>query len=129
MYSLSAGAYIVSEDTNTSYTRSFSGDCDANGNITLESGTEKTCTITNNDIRKSSSYQTNPIVNQPTIVTPTPVVVPIVATVLPIPTPTPKLPSTGFAPQKNNTTNSMIAFEGFALLVISLYALRRKKII
>jgi len=49
-YSLSSGTYVVSEDANSSYASSFSGDCDASGNITLASGDNKTCTVTNNDI-------------------------------------------------------------------------------
>lgn len=49
-YSLVAGTYVVSEDVNASYAPSFSGDCDASGNITLASGEDKTCTITNDDI-------------------------------------------------------------------------------
>lgn len=52
-YTLSAGTYVVSEDTNTAYTKSFSGDCDVNGNVTLTSGSDKTCTITNDDIAVS----------------------------------------------------------------------------
>lgn len=49
-YTLSAGAYVVSEDINTAYTPSFSGACDAGGNVTLSTGDDKTCTITNDDI-------------------------------------------------------------------------------
>ncbi|MFA5886166.1 MAG: ice-binding family protein [Patescibacteria group bacterium] len=49
-YSLAAGTYVVSEDINASYVKSFSGDCDASGNVTLASGANKTCTITNTDI-------------------------------------------------------------------------------
>ncbi len=49
-YSLAAGSYIVSESASSTYTQSFSGDCDSSGNITLLSGEVKTCTITNNDI-------------------------------------------------------------------------------
>jgi hypothetical protein len=48
-YSLAAGTYSVSEDANTSYTQSFSGDCNSSGNVTLASGNDKTCTITNDD--------------------------------------------------------------------------------
>ncbi len=46
-YSLPVDTYIVSEDANSSYTKSFSGDCDASGNITLVNGIAKTCTIIN----------------------------------------------------------------------------------
>ncbi|MEJ0021751.1 MAG: immunoglobulin-like domain-containing protein [Candidatus Doudnabacteria bacterium] len=50
LYTLSAGAYAVSEDANALYTQSFSGDCDAGGNVTLLAGDNKTCTITNTQI-------------------------------------------------------------------------------
>ncbi|MDD5726595.1 MAG: ice-binding family protein [Patescibacteria group bacterium] len=49
-YSLVAGTYVVSEDVNSGYTQSFSGDCDASGHITLASGDNKTCTIINDDV-------------------------------------------------------------------------------
>lgn len=49
-YSLAAGTYVVSEDANSAYAQSFSGDCNSGGSITLASGEDKTCTITNNDI-------------------------------------------------------------------------------
>jgi len=48
-YSLSAGSYVVSEDANSSYTTSYSGDCDVSGNVTL-STISKTCTVTNTSI-------------------------------------------------------------------------------
>lgn len=54
-YTLAAGTYVISEDAYAGYTASFSGDSDASGNITLAAGDNKTVTITNNDIRKSSS--------------------------------------------------------------------------
>jgi Ice-binding-like/Prealbumin-like fold domain len=50
MYSLTAGAYAVSEDENALYVRSFSGACDAGGNVTLSSGSDSICTIINTDI-------------------------------------------------------------------------------
>jgi hypothetical protein len=49
-YSLAAGTYVVSEDVNASYLQSFSGDCDASGNVILPADGDMTCTITNNDI-------------------------------------------------------------------------------
>lgn len=49
-YALTSGTYVVSEDVHAGYAQSFSGDCDGNGNVTLISGTHKTCTITNDDI-------------------------------------------------------------------------------
>ncbi len=48
-YTLSPGAYVVSENVNSSYTAIFSGDCNSSGNVTLALGDNKTCTITNTD--------------------------------------------------------------------------------
>src|SRR6185369_10973233 len=48
-YALSPGTYAVGEFTDSRYVGSFSGDCAANGAITLAEGQVKTCTITNND--------------------------------------------------------------------------------
>ena len=45
-----AGGYVVSETNQTGYAATISGDCDANGNVTLSVGDIKACTITNNDI-------------------------------------------------------------------------------
>lgn len=45
-----AGIYTVTETMNSNYTQSFSGDCDANGDINLIPGDNKFCIITNNDI-------------------------------------------------------------------------------
>jgi hypothetical protein len=47
---VSAGSYNVSETGISGYVGTFSGDCDAFGNIVLSDGDEKTCTITNNDL-------------------------------------------------------------------------------
>lgn len=50
-YSLSAGTYTVSENTNSSYVRTFTGTaCDSSGSVTLSPGDDKTCTIVNTDI-------------------------------------------------------------------------------
>ncbi|MDO8505916.1 MAG: ice-binding family protein [bacterium] len=54
-YSLAAGTYVVSEDANASYTTTFSGACNSVGSATLVSGSDVTCTITNDDIAASSS--------------------------------------------------------------------------
>ena len=48
-YTLAPGAYTVAEDTDTTYTASFSGSCSATGAVTLSEGQTATCTITNND--------------------------------------------------------------------------------
>ena len=47
LYSLPVDTYVVSENTNSSYTQSFAGDCDSSGNVTLVNGVDKTCTIVN----------------------------------------------------------------------------------
>lgn len=45
-----AGTYTVGETGPSGYAASFSGDCDTNGQVILNIGDTKTCTITNNDI-------------------------------------------------------------------------------
>lgn len=42
-----AGNYVISETNQEGYSASFSGDCDAQGNISLSIGDVKSCTITN----------------------------------------------------------------------------------
>jgi len=49
-YVLMSGTYNVSENFFAGYTVTVTGDCAKNGDITLLSGDEKTCTITNDDI-------------------------------------------------------------------------------
>lgn len=50
-YVLTPGSYSVREDVVGWYAASFSGDCDANGLVNLNSGDVKTCIITNNDVQ------------------------------------------------------------------------------
>jgi hypothetical protein len=45
-----AGSYTITEAGPAGYTLSYSGDCDANGNVTLAPGQPATCTLTNDDI-------------------------------------------------------------------------------
>ena len=45
------GSYTISETSSAGYTSAISGDCSANGSITLAVGDVKSCTITNNDIQ------------------------------------------------------------------------------
>jgi parallel beta-helix repeat protein len=47
---VNAGAHNVFELGNSQYSATISGDCSANGDITLAAGDVKTCTITNDDI-------------------------------------------------------------------------------
>lgn len=50
------GTYAVTETSDGSlYTRSFSGDCDASGMVTLSTGQNKICTVTNDDRPQASS--------------------------------------------------------------------------
>ena len=44
------GAYIVSETGDPGYAATITGDCDAQGNVSLALADVKSCTITNNDI-------------------------------------------------------------------------------
>jgi len=44
------GVYHVTETNDPKYTRTFSGDCDANGGMNLIQGQNKFCIVTNNDI-------------------------------------------------------------------------------
>jgi hypothetical protein len=46
---VNVGAYLVSETNPLGYTASFSGDCDANGNLNVGANQNLTCTITNDD--------------------------------------------------------------------------------
>lgn len=49
-FSAPASPYSVTETGDSNYTRTFSGDCDVNGRISLLPGDNKICIITNNDI-------------------------------------------------------------------------------
>ncbi|TAL49550.1 hypothetical protein EPN83_00185 [Patescibacteria group bacterium] len=44
------GQYTVSETNQMGYTATIGGDCDAQGNVTLSSGDNKICTVTNDDV-------------------------------------------------------------------------------
>ena len=48
---LNAGAYLVSETQQPGYNASINGDCNSNGQVTLNVGDVKTCTITNDDLQ------------------------------------------------------------------------------
>ena len=93
-YTLSPATYVVSEDANSSYTGTFSGDCDASGNVTLATGDSKTCTVTNTDVPP-----TTPPVTPPTPSCTTcgggPLVPPVVIPPVIIPPIVPNLPNTG----------------------------------
>jgi len=45
-----AGSYVVSETGQSDYAATISGDCDSDGNVVLNIGNVKSCTITNDDV-------------------------------------------------------------------------------
>ncbi|QQR82752.1 PD40 domain-containing protein [Candidatus Campbellbacteria bacterium] len=47
---LSAGSYTISETEDPAYAVTYGGDCDENGDITMEAGSTYACTVTNDDI-------------------------------------------------------------------------------
>lgn len=47
---VSAGAWTVTETSNSGYTATFGGDCNASGEVTLAAGQTKTCVVINNDV-------------------------------------------------------------------------------
>lgn len=110
----SAAAYDVTETADAGYAATFSGDCDAQGRLSLNAGDNKVCIITNNDI--ASAVVVPPIVVSPTVVEPTVIVpmpltittpisstgttTPVVSATAPVVTKIiPSLPNTGFAPR------------------------------
>ena len=99
-YTLPAGTYTVSENANSAYVQSFSGDCNISGNIALSAGDDKTCIITNNDIPPPVVVPELPTIEN----LPDSIAVPI-STVAPIPTSVPKLPNTGLFFEGKNTSN------------------------
>jgi hypothetical protein len=53
------GEYQVSETNNPAYAASYSGDCDANGNVLITAGSVKNCTVTNNDRKTTLTVSVN----------------------------------------------------------------------
>lgn len=66
------GVYSVTETGSAKYTRTFSGDCDANGQLNLNPGNNKFCIVTNNDI------------GAPVVVPPVPPLIDVVKTASPL---------------------------------------------
>lgn len=58
----SAGTYTVSATANSNYTQTFTGDCNASGQVTLTSSSSKLCTITNEE-KLSYIYATSTVIN------------------------------------------------------------------
>lgn len=142
-YTLDAGTYTVSEDNETTYTQSFSGDCDSSGNVTLSAGSSKTCTITNDDVAAVVVVAPEvvapvvvvpevvaPVVVTPEVIVPAPVVeAPVVAApvvVAPVAVVVPVLPETGVAPENTFSTPLLIA-AGILSASLLLFVLRKKQ--
>lgn len=106
LYSLSPGTYTIDEDLNSSYVKSFSGDCDSNGNITLAVGDNKTCTIINTYIAPAVVI-VPPVVPGGAVLLPvvTPIVIPVVTVATPqiLGVTTPNFPQTGLPPKKTGS--------------------------
>lgn len=147
-YSLAAGSYVVSEDANAAYVKSYSGDCDSVGSVTLAAGNDKTCTVINTFIpptpvpvvviSSSTIVVAKPVVND--VVTPpvvivaplvveTPVLEPVADA---IKTPTavavPKLPNTGLPPEaENNSGKIMLLVGALSLVALPLLLILKKR--
>lgn len=68
---VTVGTYTVGETGVSGYVASFSGDCDASGQITLTPGDNKTCIITNNDLPGNITLIKNVINNNGGVAGPT----------------------------------------------------------
>lgn len=136
-YSLAAGTYVVSEDANTLYVKSFSGDCDSNGTVTLLAGTDKTCTVTNTDIAVSVAAKpavkplvvnttVAPSITSTPVVTSTPTVTETVTT--PTTTPVPGLPSAGLPPTEKKNPWDIVLPACAVAIGLFVYAVRRREV-
>ncbi|GEM_PF-3023781 len=122
-----AGAYAVTETPDATYTQTFSGDCDAGGNINLVSGSNVVCTITNDDIAAPVvSPNTSGSSHQPRVSIPT-VTPPTQGQVLGVQTFVPGLPNAGFPPRGQNTSNNTVILFGFLALVSASLAIVSRK--
>ncbi len=70
------GTYTVTETADPNYTRTFSGDCDSTGHVTLNTYDSKFCLVTNNDI------------GAPVVVPPVPPIIDVVKVPSPLSLPT-----------------------------------------
>ena len=123
-YSLAPGTYVVSEDNSSSYTPSFTGDCNSSGSAILFAGQTYTCNVTN-------TYVPPPVVAAPVHVssgggqgtyrppatTTTNTITTTVTTNVSSGT-TPTLPNTGFPPEGQNIPWTIIAFSAALVAVI-----------
>ncbi len=125
-YSLSAGTYAVSEDANSSYTQSFSGACDSGGSVTLSSGDNVTCTITNTYITQATSSGSSGSSGSSTTTDPELTNTDTTTTTTTVET-VPGLPVTGFEDKENNNSLNIVIAFGVLVLSISVIVLGRKK--
>ena len=130
-YSLMAGTYVVSEDANAAFRQTFSGDCDASGSVTLASGTDRTCTITNTAV--AAAVVVPPASTPVTTVTPvstqvtTSTVAPAAITPPPSVSTIPTLPNTGIAPDEKSVPWDISILAGiFAALIFFSFARRKQ---
>lgn len=72
-YTLTEGTYTVSENFFAGYTVAIGGDCIENGNVVLTAGSNKTCTIINNDIAGLIPYIPPTILVTTTLTSSTPI--------------------------------------------------------
>jgi len=151
---LNPGSYTVHEATSTDYASgAWTGDCAADGTITLADGDVKSCSITNNDIaaaplqinttssstssssgggsrssQRQSATTTVVAVTQTTTTSTASMAMPIAASVSFVPT----LPNTGFAPGGSATPYIIALVTAVVLpiagVIILLYIMRRKRV-
>lgn len=114
---LVADDYTVTETEDSGYTGTFSGDCDANGDITLAAGEALTCTLTNDDVATA-------VLVSPVEVTVTSAVVSTAATTTSV---APGLPDTGVSPAENLLSWKVVAASAFASALF-LFLIRKKKV-
>jgi prepilin-type N-terminal cleavage/methylation domain-containing protein len=64
---MDSGTYSVSEANDANYTRTFTGDCNSSGAVTLIAGSSKSCLITNEQIVAPSCSVASALVGTPTL--------------------------------------------------------------
>lgn len=123
---LSAGAYSIDENNYSNYTKTLIADCAG----TIAAGENKTCTITNDDIRHNTSSGSIPYSYNNTTI-PTQTITPTTTTTITtVTTNIPTLPNTGFPVQTKNIPWDTIMVYGLciAILISLVIVLRKAKI-
>ncbi len=135
-----AGTYVITETTNSNYNQTFSGSC-IGGNITIVSGQDYACTITNTYVPppvsssssgggthygckdpNASNYEYFASSNPALCVYTNAVISPIVVATTTINTTVfvPKLPNTGFPPERKSILWDDIAILAGTLMLVSI---------